>query len=121
MAWREKLIRPNVDKMLAKGDGDGVLRALVHDVAAVRAKVAEAVQRLGLDAFDGTPILDIKGYVIVRDSDYQRARGILYTIANVRERLPERVRIVKLAGLTAYNFATMLGAVDRGGTDIRRT
>jgi len=64
--------------------------------------------------FAAAPILDIKAYVIVKDSEYRRGQGILYTMANVRERLPDRVKIVKLGTLTADYFATLLGPSDRG-------
>lgn len=51
MTWLAKLSKPNIDKMLTKGDGDGIIRAFVHDSATVRAKAAQAVEEFGLDAF----------------------------------------------------------------------
>ena len=48
--------------------------------------------------------MGIKAFVLVNDQDYKKASEMLYTLANIRDSLSRKVRILRASEIDKVNF-----------------
>ncbi len=69
----------------------------------------EAINDRFRDLFTILPNTSIKAFIIVKDSDYYKAMEMLNSAANKKDRLNEKIRIVKIGYLTKEHFREIIG------------
>jgi putative DNA methylase len=93
-----------IDVLLLKGSG------ITHafEVATTVETANKAVNDRYRNMFIAMPSLNIKAFLIVKDKDVDKAHQLVYSLANVKDGISQKVKIVRLSDLTEEGFEKLL-------------
>jgi len=93
-----------IDVLLLKGS------AITHalEVATTVETANKAVNDRYRNMFIAMPSLNVKAFLIVRDKDTDKAHQLVYSMANVKDGVSQKVKIVRLSELTEDRFEKLL-------------
>lgn len=95
-----------IDVLLLKGS------AITHafEVATTVATANKAVNDRYRNMFIAIPNLNIKAFLIVKDSDADKAHQLVYSLANIKDGISQKIKILRLSDLTEDEFERLLVA-----------
>lgn len=68
----------------------------------------EAINDRFRDLFTILPNTKINAFVVVKDSDFKKAMDMLNSAANKKDKLNQKIRIIKIGHLTKENFNKLI-------------
>jgi putative DNA methylase len=93
-----------IDVLLMKGS------AITHalEVATTVETANKAVNDRYRNMFIAMPSLNVKAFLIVKDKDTDKAHQLVYSLANVKDGISQKIRIVRLSDLTEDGLGKLL-------------
>jgi hypothetical protein len=93
-----------IDLLMLKGS----LITHAFEVTTTIETADKAINNRYRNLFVAAPTLLIKAYVVVKDKDFDKAHNIVFSKANIKDGISEKVKIVRLSELTQLGFEKLL-------------